>query len=156
VEDGGRNSRLRLGPGRAHCPDRPRRGSHLGRLDIGPWDQFTIAFLTGFGRRCARHPTPDSFSDARSLSDPRAHSIVQPGGTFASTFAQARAAAIAEALAQAGAATITATCEHVRSALKPVGLQLLWREPDLQPTLQLLLVLQLHPKFLEEHGRLRG
>jgi hypothetical protein len=149
VEDGGRNRRLRLGYRRAHRPGRPRRGSDRSRPDIGQSDKFTIAVFAGSGRRCARQPTPDSFTDSRYLSHPGIHSIAKPGCPFARTLAQAGAAAIAQA-------TASTTCEHMWSAYKSLGLQLLWREPHLQPTLELLLVLQLHTELLEEHGRLRG
>ena len=169
LEDGGRNHRLRVGPGRALCSDRNRRRSHCGRPGVGP--QGNPVTYAEPRRSCACQPKPDAFIDAKPVSDAGLNAVAKPGSPIAVALAEACATSIATGHANrrartapaaptsaspASASAATTAPEHVRSAFESVGLQLLRREPHLQPSLELLQLLQLHPKFLEEHQRLRG
>lgn len=80
-------------------------------------------------------------SIARTLAYSQDFTIAANG---ASGFASPKTSTLANSETNSGE-------KHLRCARKPVGLQLLQRQPHLQSSVGLLQLLQLHPELLEKH-----
>jgi hypothetical protein len=150
LEDGAGRNRLR--GRRIDRPRLDRRPRRCSRRAGGP------------GRPRSDQRRPGGVGVAGPEPDRRAHGrlarrqSISQANAFVKPVTVANACSIPEALSHAPAIAKTeaARAKHVRGALEPVGLQLLWRTLDHQPAELVLQLLPLHPQLLDKHQGLRG
>jgi hypothetical protein len=145
LEAAGHRGRLSTAPGgnrfprlaTTFCARRPGRcGIATIPISVGGGRNDLLAFGCG--------PEPVAQTVSLAVTHPQGFTVAATRG-----FSGGSAAA-------AAAPSAAPTAIHVWRAREPLGLQLLWRKPDLQPAWQFLLLLQLHSELLEEHPRVRG